>query len=554
MRKTTISSETGEYLLELVNDGAIVLDRAGMIVWANQAARDLVGATDSLRGIRLRDLFIADGPLERLLADQGTVLSQQKWVVATAQRNGAELLIAPHARPGSDELSFVVRPFSAAVSSFDRAISFATRDDVTQLPNRDAFHERLAAAIDRHAAGCVICADVDQFSTVNEVYGHAEGDTLLRSVAYRLRSAMGVDNALARLYGGRFAAFIPAPTSAAAEQVTGRTIETLHRAMAPLFSIFGGVQPISLSIGAACWPADATSVDELVAAAETAVHAVQNDGGDKTRWFEPAMLADRRRFFEIEAELRLAIEQNALTLHYQPKVSSSNREIVGFEALVRWNHPTKGMISPGLFVPVAEQSNLIVDLGRWVLREACRQQAAWCREGLTLVPVAVNVSPQQLLSQPVETLLAPLQEFGLTLDQIEIEITESAMMDRLPSATRVIEALRRSGLHISIDDFGTGHSSLGNLRRLPIDVLKIDRSFVEDIDRSQEAFDIVATIVAMARAMSLNLVAEGVETEEQAALLRAHGVEVMQGFLFHKPMPGEAAGRLLKPAYASHTT
>ncbi len=203
------------------------------------------------------------------------------------------------------------------------------------------------------------------------------------------------------------------------------------------------------------------------------------------------------------------------------------------------------MISPGFFVAVAEQSNLIIDLGRWVLREACRQQAEWRAEGRKLVPVAVNVSPQQLLSQPISILLLPLAEFGIELDLLEIEITESAMMDRLPSATTVIESLRQSGLHISIDDFGTGHSSLGNLRRLPIDVLKIDRSFVEDIDRSQEAYDIVATIVAMAKTMSLNLVAEGVETKEQADLLQAHGVDVMQGYLFHKPMSGEAAGRLL---------
>ena len=260
------------------------------------------------------------------------------------------------------------------------------------------------------------------------------------------------------------------------------------------------------------------------------------------------MLTERRKFFEIEAELRLAIEHNELALHYQPKVSSTDRRVVGFEALVRWPHPTKGMISPAAFVPVAEQSNLIIDLGRWVLREACRQQAEWRAAGLPVVPIAVNVSPQQLLSQPLDLLLAPLSEFGITLDEIEIEITESAMMDRLPSATKVIESLRASGLHISIDDFGTGHSSLGNLRRLPIDVLKIDKSFVEDIDRSREAFDIVATIVAMARTMSLNLVAEGVETEAQAALLRSHGVEVMQGYLFHRPMPGQAAGQLLANA------
>ena len=430
---------------------------------------------------------------------------------------------------------------------------------MTQLANRDAFQERLASAVGQASAGSVICADIDQFSTINEIYGHAEGDSLLRAIAQRAGSVVGSETPLARIYGGRFAAFVTAPDQAGADERTTAVVSALHRAVASPFRVAGGVQPVSLSIGIASWPMDAADAEDLVAAAETAVHSVGNSCVERTRHFEPAMLTERRKFFEIEAELRLAIEHNELALHYQPKVSSTDRRVVGFEALVRWPHPTKGMISPAAFVPVAEQSNLIIDLGRWVLREACRQQAEWRAAGLPVVPIAVNVSPQQLLSQPLDLLLAPLSEFGITLDEIEIEITELAMMDRLPSATKVIESLRASGLHISIDDFGTGHSSLGNLRRLPIDVLKIDKSFVEDIDRSREAFDIVATIVAMARTMSLNLVAEGVETEAQAALLRSHGVEVMQGYLFHRPMPGQAAGQLLanacqKPAPTSIET
>ncbi|HEY1722847.1 MAG TPA: GGDEF domain-containing protein [Magnetospirillaceae bacterium] len=547
MNTNVISPDTGERLLDMIKDGAMVLDRAGTIIWANRAIRDLLGATDALRGCRLGDLLMASVPTETLLADRSAPSGRSKWLVATAIRSGTELLVSTQYRPQTEEFTVVARPFTSAVSNFDRVISFATRDDVTQLMNRDAFEERLSAAIERNEAGCVICADVDQFSTINEVYGHAEGDALLRAVAHRTRSSMGVDLQVARLYGGRFAAFIAADSDEAAQRLAGETSERLHHVMLPLFSICGGVQPISFSIGVARWRVDGVSADDLLAAAETAVHSVRA-GSDKTRWFESAMLAERRRFFETEAELRLAIEQNALTLHYQPKVSAADLSIVGFEALVRWNHPTKGMISPGFFVPVAEQSNLIIDLGRWVLREACRQQAEWRAQGLKLVPVAVNVSPQQLLSQPISVLLAPLTEYGIDLDLLEIEITESAMMDRLPMATKVIESLRQSGLHISIDDFGTGHSSLGNLRRLPIDVLKIDRSFVEDIDRSQEAYDIVATIVAMAKTMSLNLVAEGVETIEQAKLLQAHGVDVMQGYLFHKPMPGDAAGRLLGSA------
>ena len=552
MQNNAISPDTGERLLDMIKDGAMVLDRSGTIMWANRAIRDLLGATDALRGCRLGDLMIASVPTETLLADRMLPSGRAKWLVATAIRSGNELLVSTQYRPQTEEYTVVARPFASAVSNFDRVISFATRDDVTQLLNRDAFEERLSAAIERHGAGCVICADVDQFSTINEVYGHAEGDALLRAVAHRARTAMGADLSVARLYGGRFAAFIAADSDQAAEKLAAEATERLHQVMLPLFSICGGVQPISFSIGVARWRIDGVSADDLIAAAETAVHTVRS-GSDKTRWFASTMLSERRRFFETEAELRLAIEKSELTLHYQPKVSAADQSIVGFEALVRWNHPTKGMISPGFFVSVAEQSNLIIELGSWVMREACRQQAEWRTQGRKLVPVAVNVSPQQLLSQPISALLTPLTEFDIGLDLLEIEITESAMMDRLPMATQVIDSLRQSGLHISIDDFGTGHSSLGALRRLPIDVLKIDRSFVEDIDRSREAFDIVATIVAMAKTMSLNLVAEGVETQEQANLLQAHGVDVMQGFLFHKPMPGEAAGNLLGLAGRSDT-
>lgn len=536
-----------ERLLELVNDGALIVDQLGIVQWTNRAAFDLIGGTCELRGTSLDEWFAEDAKVGDLLKPHASRDGRPKWVVATAKNSTNELLLSVHPRADFCEFAVVMRPFHAAVMGFDRIISFATRDAVTELANRDAFQERLASAVGQASAGSVICADIDQFSTINEIYGHAEGDTLLRAVAQRASAAVG-DAPLARIYGGRFAAFVTAADQRSAAAGTDAVVHALNRAVQSPFRVAGGVQPVSLSIGIASWPNDAQEAGELIAAAETAVHSVGHGWVERTCHFEPAMLTERRKFFEIEAELRLAIDHNELALHYQPKVSSTDRQVVGFEALVRWPHPTKGMISPGAFVPVAEQSNLIIDLGRWVLREACRQQAAWRAAGLPVVPIAVNVSPQQLLSQPLDQLLAPLGEFGITLDEIEIEITESAMMDRLPSATKVIESLRTSGLHISIDDFGTGHSSLGNLRRLPIDVLKIDRSFVEDIDRSREAFDIVATIVAMARTMSLNLVAEGVETEAQAALLRSHGVEVMQGYLFYRPMPGESAGKLLAEA------
>ncbi len=420
---TTIAT-AHERLLELVNDGALIVDAAGTIRWTNRAALDLIGVTGELRDSPLGEWFAADAKIGDLLKPHASREGRPKWVVATTKCSGTELLLSVHPRTDSGEFALVIRPFHAAVMGFDKIISFATRDAVTQLANRDAFQERLASAVGQASAGSVICADIDQFSTINEIYGHAEGDSLLRAIAQRAGSVVGSETPLARIYGGRFAAFVTAPDQAGADERTTAVVSALHRAVASPFRVAGGVQPVSLSIGIASWPMDAADAEDLVAAAETAVHSVGNSCVERTRHFEPAMLTERRKFFEIEAELRLAIEHNELALHYQPKVSSTDRRVVGFEALVRWPHPTKGMISPAAFVPVAEQSNLIIDLGRWVLREACRQQAEWRAAGLPVVPIAVNVSPQQLLSQPLDLLLAPLSEFGITLDEIEIEITE----------------------------------------------------------------------------------------------------------------------------------
>ena len=535
-----------EALLELMSDGALVVDAGGKILSANRAAKDVLEASDGIQGTALGAWFAGSAPVEQLLAGRRAIGGKPRWLVVTNVKTGADVLIAANPQFETGEYAVLIKPFGSAVASLDRIVTFATRDPVTQLLNREAFQEELAAGILDHATGAVICADINGFSAVNSVYGQGEGDILLRAVAHRLRPILPAKSPFSRMYGGRFAIFLPIADSGNARSYLAKLADDLHRAMAAPFGIAGGSQPIQLSVGIARWPADATDADELIRAAETAIQAIPASSRLRTRWFEPAMQAERRALLEIGAELRHAIEHGELELHYQPKVRWSDRHVVGFEALCRWKHPTKGWISPATFIPVAEQSNLIVDLGNWVLHEACRQQAAWRDQGLKLLPVAVNVSPHQVVSHSVEELLAPLAEYNLSLGAIEIEITESAMMDRLSAAQNVVESLRQSGIGISIDDFGTGHSSLGNLRRLPIDTLKIDRSFVEDIDHSSEAFDIVATIAAMAKALSLNVVAEGVETEAQATLLCAHGIDVMQGYLFSRPLAADHATKLLE--------
>lgn len=548
MTTATIQAGLHEHLLDAVSDGALICDADGVALWANRAVGEVLGVVEQIRHTPLSRWFNEAKKIEELLAEAAKGGGKSRSAVTVAAGSGSDILVTVHAAPKPGLVLVVLRPFQSAVASFDRAISFATRDPVTRLLNRDAFQEMLAAAMERSQAGALLCANVNQFSTVNEVYGNAAGDSLLREVAHRLRASAPSEKQICRLYGGRFALFLTGEQPAAVRAVAAARAHSIHTAFAEPVAVGDGSQPISLSVGLASWPDDATTADELIGATESAIGALSRQGGDGTRWFEPALRTERRRFLEIEADLRHAIAYHQLSLHYQPKVRWADRQVVGFEALVRWNHPLKGMISPGAFVPVAEQSSLIIDLGRWVMSEVCRQQAEWRDCGLAILPIAVNVSPTQLLAQPVQTLLAPLTEHGLPLDCIDIEITETAMMDKLSAANAVIESLRQCGLHISIDDFGTGHSSLGNLRRLPIDVLKIDRSFVEDIEQSPEAHDIVATIVAMAKALSLDVIAEGVETEPQAAVLRDHGVEIMQGYLFARPMPAAEAAALLQPA------
>jgi diguanylate cyclase (GGDEF)-like protein len=534
-------------LLEIVGEGALVLDYAGTITWANGASRTALGTTQDLRGTDLRRHLKDTASIENLLRECRSGTFKSHSLAVTTFEDGTELLATVRPSREAESILLSLKPLRDAVSSFDWAIRFATRDPITHLLNRDAFRDRLGTAVELCGSGVVLCANVNQFAMINEVYGTETGDQLLRCLTHRIADAIGPEVEVARIYGGRFGLFLTGADPAEVKRASMVSIGALHRTMAEPVEIAGARHPITFSIGAAIWPGDAGSADDLISAAETAIGFLAREGAGNTRWFDPAMRADRRLFLELEADLRRAIAEGQFTLHYQPKIRWTDRETMGFEALLRWTHPVRGAVSPARFIPVAEQSSLIVDIGQWVLREACRQQAEWRSQGLRLLPVAVNMSPQQMMTQSAAELLSPLGEYDIPAASIEIEITETAMMDRLPVARGVVEDLQRNGIHISIDDFGTGHSSLGNLRRLPIDVLKIDRSFVEDIDQSAEAYDIVATIAAMANALSLDVVAEGVETEPQAELLRAHGIDVMQGYLFAKPMPAAAAAKMLRP-------
>ena len=512
-------------LLDRLGDGVLTLDAGLTVVEANAAAARLLGAPAPLAG-RALDEVLRDS--RRLAESRGGGGDWARLVVAprmTADTLQAQVRAWPL---GGGALVVVLTPLLGGRA--DAMVAFATLDPVTRLLNREAFRGRLERRLAEIRAGAapvgLACIDIDRFKLVNERLGHQRGDDVLRALVQRLREAAPAAAIIGRVGPDRFAVM--------ADGDIAQVAQAVRRGLAAPLEVPGFRRTVTASIGIATGTTE--GADTLLAAAEAAMDAVKADGGDGVRAFNPAQLTASRHQLELEDALRLGLANHELSLRFQPKVEWPGRALLGFEALVRWERPGEGTILPGRFISVAERSGLIIPLGRWVLAEACRQLAEWRSRGLPLVPVAVNVSPQQLLADSLDGLLAPIRRYAVPPDLIEIEITETSLMDHLCQAGEVLERLRAAGIRASIDDFGTGHSSLGALRRLPINTFKIDRSFVEDIGSCQEARDIVATIIAMARTLSLEVVAEGVETREQAVFLHGKGAPVMQGYLFSPPV------------------
>lgn len=541
MLEQTVKMSLCRTLWDLLDDGIALLDHQGSVLELNRAARSLLGDPPLPQAGDFVQWFTPRAPVKGLLDGQAPQPAGASTAISRAVLTGEEIVITiPNTAHRTGIRVAMLRPLLKAADNFDRTIFFATRDPVTRFLNREAFEEKLEQVERVDGAAGLICIDVNRLALVNEAQGYSAGDAVLCAVAERLRTALAGCE-LARIAAGRFAALVHPPH---AEQQIAEMLDALRQAMQTPIVIAGAKRLFSVSVGVALGPLDGQVGASLMTAAELAIRRAHAEGVAE-RWFVPQMLAEHRGRLEMESDLREAMAAGRLQLHYQPKVRWPKGTVEGFEALLRWPHPSKGYIAPDTFIPVAEACGLIISLGQWVMREACRQLAEWRDHGLEPLPVAVNVSPHQLLGQPLDELLAPLAEFQIPQEWIEIEITETALMDNLGSAGSVVDDLRRVGMKISIDDFGTGHSSLGNLRRLPITTFKIDRSFVEDIETSREARDIAATIVAMARALSLDVVAEGVENERQAELLAEIGAQVMQGYLFSRPVPADVAVRSL---------
>jgi len=444
----------------------------------------------------------------------------------------------------------VGRDVTEATLAQQRVHELATVDMLTGLPNRHRFMSELDRALTRaqreggHFA--VVFIDLDRFKAINDTLGHGAGDELLLTMGRRLRHALRAQDMVARFGGDEFVVLLEGPCDTAALTAVG------HKMLAAIGEPLA-LQDCSLlvtgSVGISRFPHDAQDAATLLKHADAAMYLAKDRGKNNVQFYSAELAQRSAHDFALEGELRSALRNDELMLHYQPKFDLGSGRLVGSEALLRWRHPVRGLVPPGDFIGLAEERGLIVPLGRWVAQEACRQIQRWRSQGLSVLPVAINLSARQFSS---DSLLADLQEalaaHGVRHGELEVELTESVLMSEPERADALLRQIARLGVSVAIDDFGTGYSSLSYLKRLPATTVKIDRSFVRGLPGERDDVVITQAVIALAHSLQMRVVAEGVETDGQLALLRQMGCDEAQGFLLGRPMAAEALQLLLEPA------
>jgi len=423
----------------------------------------------------------------------------------------------------------------------------ANHDELTGLPNRALIRDRISQAIAQARRGgtqlAVMFLDLDRFKVINDGYGHPFGDALLKETAARLKALMREGDTVARLGGDEFLVLLPnLRRSADAYVVAQKILDSFDRAVA----LDGNEAHVNTSIGVALFPQDGHDVDALVTNADVAMYRSKDLGGGVYQFFNAEMSRESLRRVQMERHLRLALAGRELEIRYQPKVEIATGRITGCEALLAWNHPAIGAISPTQFIPIAEESGLIVPIGEWVLESACLQSRAWRDAGLGHVPVAVNLSARQFLRQDVVAwVLHTLESTGVAPSMLELELTESLIAEDPDKVAATIRELKTHGVRFSIDDFGTGYSSLSYLKRFPVDSLKIDQSFVRNVGSDPDDEAISLAVISLGHSLRLKVIAEGVENAAQLDFLQMHGCDEVQGFHFSRPLAPEAFARVL---------
>jgi diguanylate cyclase (GGDEF)-like protein len=425
----------------------------------------------------------------------------------------------------------------------------AYHDVLTDLPNRILFEDRLTQALilaerNRQTLG-VLFLSLDRFKKIHDTLGRAIGDRLLQKVAERLRSSAHRGETVARFEGDEFALLLTQIGGTEGEEVV-EVIFQINESLKLPFVVDGHELFITASVGITLYPDDGADAPTLLKNADAALYRAKEQGGDNYQFYTADMNAKAMKRLTLENSLRRALERNEFEVYYQPVLDTNTRKIVGMEALLRWHHPELGLVQPAEFIPLAEDTGMIVPIGEWVLRTACAQSKSWQEAGFAPLALAVNLSARQFQQQNLsEVVVLILQETGLNPHDLELELTESSIMKNAESAVRTLGELKALGVKIAIDDFGTGYSSLGYLKRLPIDTLKIDRSFVRDVTADPDDAALVMAIITLAHNLRLKVIAEGVDSEEQLSFLHLLRCDEWQGYLFSKPLPGEAFEELL---------
>ncbi|MCK1554421.1 EAL domain-containing protein [Bradyrhizobium sp. 177] len=527
--------------LNNLSQGVCMYDDHRRLILCNDRYTEMYHLPNELTrpGTALRQIFdhqLSHGPYPRSNPDEyvremmAIIAARKPASTVTEFSDGRALVAVFQPAPGGGFVT-TVEDITEQKRAEKRIAHIAHHDSLTGLHNRAAFSDYLATAIDEtlgeDATFAILCLDLDRFKEVNDLYGHLVGDALLREVARRLQAV--ADGAfLARIGGDEFIVITTADARGAA---VGQLAQQFRTALSGDIEIAGRQLRIGLSIGIASCPIDGTDPTTLLANADVALYRAKAEGRDTIRFFEADMAAQLRDRRELQHDLQSALANDELRLDFQP-LASIRGEIVGFEALVRWQHPSRGMVAPGIFIPLTEENGLIVAMGEWILRSACREAASWPNQ----LQISVNLSPVQFRNDGIVRLVhETLIETGLDAGRLELEITEGVLIDDFSRAVSILRRLKSLGVHIALDDFGTGYSSMSYLQAFPFDMIKIDRSFISNLERSAQSRALLRGVIGLARGLELPVTAEGVETRAQLDVVTRAGCDLVQGFLIGRP-------------------
>ena len=555
-------TERAQVTLNSIGDAVICTDISGNITFLNLVAVRMTGwAQAEAAGRPMAEVFrVLDAnsrktipnPMEMAVRQNRTVHLPSNCILIL--RDGSEIPIedsvAPiHDREGQATGAVIVfRDVSSTQTMAMQMAHSAEHDFLTGLPNRMLLNDRVSQAILLASRSmkkvAVLFLDLDGFKHINDSLGHSIGDRLLQSIAKRLVDSVRGSDTVSRQGGDEFIVLL-SEVEGLESAVT--TVRRLLQAGTEPHAIDQHDLHVSSCVGVSIYPDDGVDPETLIKNADTAMYQAKENGRQSYQFFKPAMNVRAVERQSIEASLRRALEREEFAVHYQPKINLMTGEISGAEALIRWTHPTRGLVSPAQFIPVAEDCGLILPIGNWVLREACKQARAWMDAGLPLGAMGVNISAVEFRNEAfLEGVFAILKNTGLDPKFLELELTESVLMKRPESTASILQALRAEGVRVAVDDFGTGYSSLSYLQKFSIDALKIDQSFVRRITTAPDETTIVTAVISMARSLKLRVVAEGVETVKELEFLQAHQCDEAQGYYFSRPVPPEQFAKLLE--------